>query len=300
MTVDELAELLRNARDATVSTLSALFLGLSSYREPDAEAFARLVLPLVLAGQRTVAQIVAVYLTDAAQQATVTPERPTGISIPPISIPDVDVLGRLPDVDMLPVYERPFVTVWAELAKSPARRVLDAQLAEATFPGEIEGSMTKAVQKGVQRLERMADMDLQQAASRAASAGMKRLPPNVRPAHWRRRLIGEENCALCVVASTMRYTVDTLKPVHPGCDCQVEPIFAGQDDPDDDALLEAAHTAVQELTGRSDRGARAVDYRKIITSMTKRHGELAAPLLARPLDHFTGPSQIPESTPGDR
>jgi hypothetical protein len=298
VTVDELADLLRSAREAVVSTLSALFLGLSSYRENDAEVFARQAMALILAGQRTVAEIVALYVQQTAQAATVTPENPTGIPIPPITIPDVDVLGRLPGSDEFSViYQRPFVTIWAELARrSPVAPDV------APDPLEVDGSMTKAVAKGVDRLERMADVDLQQAASRAATAAMQRLPEPARPTHWRRRLIGEDNCALCTIASTMRYTIEHLKPIHPGCDCQVEPIYPGQDDPDDDALLEAAHAAVLELTGDDDedRGGRAVDYRKITLSMERHHGELAAPLLANPRHDFTTASQIPDSQPGDR
>ena len=293
MTVDELADLLRAARDAVVSTLSALFLGLSSYRENDAEAFARQAVPLILAGQRTVAEIVALYVQQTAQE-----QAPAGISIPPITIPDADVLGRLPgSEEFLVVYQRPFVTVWAELAKAAA-----VDPARVPDPVEVEGSMTRAVEKGDDRLSRMADMDLQQAASRAATAAMTALPPARRPAYYRRRLVGSENCALCTIASTNRYRIEHLKPVHPGCDCQVEPIYPGQDDPDDDALLEAAHAAAVELVGGDeDRGGRRVDYRKItLSSMERRHGELAAPLLANPRHDFTGPSQIPDSQPGDR
>lgn len=290
MTVDELAEILRTAREGVVSTLTALFWGMSSYREADAEAFARQALPLILAGQRTVAQVVAAYTQQAAQDAA-----PAGIVIPPISIPDADVLGRLPDIDLYPVYQRPIVTIWAELAKAPPARVLDAELDAAPDPVDVEGSMTKAVDKGAKRLASMVDMDLQQAQSRAARAAMQALGDRRGPLHWRRVLVGEENCALCTIASTQKYSLDVLKPVHPGCDCQVRPVFPGQDDPDDDNLLESAHAAVEELTGVSDRGGRAPDYRKIILSMTKEHSELPVPLLARPQDRFATAKDIPNA-----
>jgi hypothetical protein len=290
VSVEELAELLRAARDSVVSTLSALFLGMSSYRENDAEAFARQALPLILAGQRTVAEIVAFYVQQAAVEATVTPENPGGIPIPPIGIPDADVLGRVGDTDYFVVYQRPFVTVWAELSK--ASRTLLNELDDAPDPLEVEGSMTKAVDKGAKRLASMVEMDLQQAQSRAATAAMRRLPRAARPTHWRRVLVGEENCALCTIASTQKYGVEKLKPVHPGCDCQVRPVFPGQDDPDDDSLLERAHDAVEELTGVSDRGGRTADYRKLTLRMEKEHGELAAPLLAVPRHDFTGPDDV--------
>jgi hypothetical protein len=93
----------------------------------------------------------------------------------------------------------------------------------------------------------------------------------------------------------MRYTRDDLNPVHPGCDCRVDPIFPGGPDPvDEDALVEAAHAAARELTGVEDRGGRLVDYRKIRTNITARHGEHPAPLLVRPADHFTTEDELPD------
>jgi hypothetical protein len=290
VTIEQLADALRAAREATVSTLSALFLGMRSYREDDAEAFARQALPLILAGQRTVAQVVALYIAEAAQQATVSEENPIGIPIPPIGIPDVDVTGRLGDVDFFTVYQRPFVTIWAELAR---RSPVDPSA--VPDPEEIAGSMSKAVDKAEKRLASMVEMDLQQAEARAAKEAMSRLPKEVRPTHWRRVLVGEENCALCTIASTQRYYVEDLKAVHPGCDCKVRPVFPGEDDPDDDELLEAAHDAVEELLGESSRGGREPDYRKLMLASTKRHGELAAPLLANPRHDFTGPRGIPRN-----
>lgn len=47
---------------------------------------------------------------------------------------------------------------------------------------------------------------------------------------YRRVLTGRENCALCVIASTQRYNVGNLMPIHPGCvpgDSILSPVAGG-------------------------------------------------------------------------
>lgn len=90
---------------------------------------------------------------------------------------------------------------------------------------------------------------------------------------YRRVLTGRENCALCVVASTQRYWVEDLLPIHPGCDCSVQPLPPGMEnqqviDPD---LLDRAHAAVEDRYGSYAPDARAIDYREII--LVSDHGE---------------------------
>jgi hypothetical protein len=97
---------------------------------------------------------------------------------------------------------------------------------------------------------------------------------------------------MCTIASTQRYHVADLSPIHPGCDCVVEAIFGPVDRVIDPQLLEQVHAAVLDLTGVVDRGGRAVDYRHIMTQITHTHGELGQ-MLARPGDRFTGPRSIP-------
>lgn len=73
------------------------------------------------------------------------------------------------------------------------------------------------------------------------------------------------------------------------CDCVVEPILGPVEDRIiEPELLERVHAAVKELTGVEDRGARAVDYRKLLVDMTKDHGELG-PMLVHPRHDFQGP-----------
>jgi hypothetical protein len=228
------------------------------------------------------AQLVAAFLAYTAQEAAPvsTPPQPGELILPPV-IPDVDVLDRDGGVDMWEVYQRPFRTVWTTLSEG--------------------GTMTEAVTAGGVRVAEMAEIDLQDTEARAFRSGMAALPEAVRPRYWRRVLRGDENCAMCVLASTQRYRIEKLKPIHPGCDCKVSPVYPGQRDPVDvDTLVAAANAAAAELTGTTDFGGRRVDYRTITTNITAQHGEHAAPLLVRPLDRFDSPDDLPGDDPARR
>lgn len=281
MTLDELTALVAELRAQTVDTAKAVFYGMTDYRDSDAVEFVSRFLPLLRAGQRTMAQLVAAYLASSAAESlpVSVAAQPGNLILAPV-IPDVDVLDREPGVDMWEVYQRPFRTVWTELSVRP--------------------QMTVAVELGGLRLAEMVEMDLQQSESRAFASGMALLPEQVRPRYWRRVLEGPESCAMCVLASTQRYRIAELKAIHPGCDCKVEPIYPGEGDPFaqfDDELVRRAQAAARELTGTSDAGGRRVDYRTITTNITAEHGEHAAPLLVRPLDRFTDPGDLPGDDP---
>ena len=90
---------------------------------------------------------------------------------------------------------------------------------------------------------------------------------------YRRVLTGRENCALCVVASTQRYYRGDLLPIHPGCDCGVQPLPPGLavNQVIDEDLLEQVHQITADRLGVSDRGGRTPDYRKLLT--VSEHGE---------------------------
>jgi hypothetical protein len=57
----------------------------------------------------------------------------------------------------------------------------------------------------------------------------------------------------------------------------------------DEEKLERIHDLVEEALGKSDRGGRAVDYRKIIVA--NDHGEIG-PVLGYRGQRFTGPDDI--------
>lgn len=265
MTPEQFTAARRALSTALIEALRRLFNRPGSYHQPDAAAFVQQAVPLVQGAQQSLAELTSAYLVSQASAATGRPVAPVGVA----ASKAVNLRrGITPDE----VYQRPFTTIYTALSKGKP--------------------LADAVKLGENRLSQIAEFDLQQTYAHASRAVMAALPASVRPEFWRRTLVGTENCALCVVAATQRYHREKLNPIHPGCDCRVDPIF-GEDpgqtiEPD---LLEKAHAAVKELTGKSDRGARAVDYRKVTLSMTREHGELG-PLLARPLNHFTGPSGI--------
>lgn len=265
MTPEQFAVLRRNMSKRLVTTLIQMFLGLGEWRQADADRFVAQAVPLVQGGQRALAGLTATFIAD---QATAGLGRP----VAPPAVPDTEMIGLRAGVDPDVVYRRPFVELYTALKNARP--------------------MTDALRLGRVRLSEITEMDLQQTYSRASRAALRALPARDRPRFWRRMLTGLENCALCVVASTQRYTVEDLSPVHGGCDCEVQGLW-GPDpgqiiEPD---LLEQVHGAVLALTGKQDRGAREPDYRDLLVQMTAEHGELG-PLLVRPRDYFTGPDEV--------
>lgn len=265
MTPEEFAQARRGLSEQLVDLLVALFFGLGSWRDRDAEGFVADAVPAVQGTQQALAELTAAYLAEQAAEAL-------GIPIPTLVVPGREVFDLRRGVTPEQVYRRPFATVYNALAK-----------------GE---SLTTALERGRTRLAAVAEMDLQQTYARSSRAALRALPQGARPRFWRRELSGLESCALCVIASTQRYTVGDLNPIHPGCDCLVQPIY-GRDPGQVIApeLLEQVHGAVQELTGRADRGAREPDYRHLVVQMQREHGELGV-LLVRPGDRFTGPGDL--------
>lgn len=246
-----------------IAALSAYFAGLGAWRDADATRFTRQAVPLVHGAQQALAGLVAAYLAQHATQQTGTPV--------PAPVLPARAVTNLRGVPASEVYTRPFKDVWAALAQNK--------------------TLEQAVAQGTSRLREVAEGDLQTTYAAANQQSMSRLPARARPQGWRRVLQGTSSCALCVLASTHHYTIRDLNPIHPGCDCTVEPVYGPQ--PGSDATAERVHAAVRELTGQSSAGGRgALDYHQI--QITQTHGELG-PMLARPGDHFTGPSEIPSS-----
>jgi hypothetical protein len=67
-------------------------------------------------------------------------------------------------------------------------------------------------------------------------------------------------------------------------------IYAPHTLTDSGDLLEPVHNAIQDRFGVSDRGARAIDYRKVLS--VHQHGELG-PLLTVKTHKFTGEKDLP-------
>lgn len=208
--------------------------------------------PFVEAAQMALANLTSVYLAAA-----------TGTT--PVPVADDITTGRGVPNDL--VYQRPVIATRALVARGVP--------------------VDKAFESGGRRLESLATTDLQMAKTLQAQRSLE--DTDVR--YYRRVPTGNENCALCLIASTQRYKKANLMPIHPGCDCDIDIIPPGMDldsalDPE---LLNATHQQVKGFAGVEDRGGRAVDYRKLI--VTNEHGELG-PVLSWHGQKFTGPADI--------
>lgn len=252
--------LTKSLRDRVISFVLDAFDGLGSYRDADAITFIERVLPVVLGAQRQMGQVTDAYLSAMIADMLGGAAAPVGVQLD-------EALRGVPPAE---VYRRPFVTAWTALSQGK--------------------DLVDAVGEGRTRLLSITETDLQLARTHAARESMTRRGAQF----YRRRLSGSKNCGLCVIASTQRYRVERLMPIHPGCDCKPEPI-AGDRDPGqilDEGLLEEAHAAIAKGTGESDRGGRAPDYREVI--VTREHGEYG-PLLAVRRHSHTGPQDLPGS-----
>lgn len=244
-------------RSRVISFVLDAFDSLGGHRDGDAVEFIEQVLPIVLAAQQQMGQITDAYLSTMIADMLGGAAAPVGVAL------DEALRG----VDPAEVYTRPFVTTWTALSRGKA--------------------YAQAVTEGRTRLLSITETDLQLARTQAAQQSMRRSGAQF----YRRRLTGTKNCALCTLASTQRYRVESLMPIHPGCDCKVEPLVGNRDPGQiiDEALLRDAHAAVAKGVGASDAGGRAPDYREVI--ITRQHGEYG-PLLAVARHEFTGPDDI--------
>ncbi len=242
--------------------------GMGSYRDADIDRLVSLVTPKVLAGQRQIAGLTDAYL------ATLTGGRRLGAD--PKAITGAAVRGG---AELTAVYRRPGATVHSQLAKG------------ATF--------AQAVAVGTKRLRSLVNTDMQLAMRQQASYSMQASGRE----YYRRVLTGAEDCALCAIASTQRYSTADLMPIHPGCDCDVAPIDDGFDPGQviNAGLLEQLHDSIEEQIGVRDISARDAglgktaggksvsDYTELV--VTNIHGEYG-PTLGWRGNHFTGPSDI--------
>lgn len=246
---------------------------LPDYRDKAVDALVDAVTPMVAAGQIQVAELTRSYIAMIAQEYGY--ETALGAV-------DEGAVTNLRGVDPDVVYRRPANTVYTRLSEG--------------------ADIAQAKQSGGLRLLQLIGTDMQMAKraqfhQSAKQAGFQ---------NYRRVLHGNKNCALCVVASTQRYLVDHVAPIHPACDCGFEPLPRGfYEQVLDGDLLERAHGLVEEHLGVSDRGARSPDYRKImfdqkngtytindtIAVKVREHGEYG-PTLTWGDQNFTGPKSL--------
>lgn len=308
------------------------------YSDDAADAYVATIVPVMAGAQTAAAQLTAAYLAymtaDMAGQAL-------GSVVPPV-VDLAKVTGSALRNGMSPevVYRRPFQQVWTEIARAERKlaetpavspisepiqvpRVADLtpprpdQAAEPSrnepVPAPTRDEIrADAVKAGERRAQTIGATDLQLATTKTAQDV---LGSNQSVVGYRRVLTGAENCGMCVVVSTRLYHKRNLLPIHPGCDCVVCPVMAGEDPgrtinnrllktdavpsafnkhgvPVFDAdqtidlgdLLQDTHDAIARQFGASYRDAKKVDYRKVIT--VHQHGEVG-PVLTVARHKFT-------------
>lgn len=215
---------------------------LPHYRASAVEDMIEAITPRVAAGQLRIADLTRAYLAQCAR------ELGWKVVLPPI---DQDEIHGARGVDPRVVYRRPAVDVYTALAAGKP--------------------LPQAAAEGRLRLTQLIGGDMQLAKVHASRQSMRGYPEEGQ--FYRRVLTGRENCALCVVASTQRYYRGDLLPIHPGCDCDVQPLPPGLavNQVIDEDLLEQVHQITADRLGVSDRGGRTPDYRKLLT--VSEHGE---------------------------
>lgn len=215
---------------------------LPHYRTSAVEDMIQAITPRVTAGQLRIADLTRAYLAQCAR------ELGWKVALPPI---DQDEIRGARGVDPRVVYRRPAVDVYTALAAGKP--------------------LPQAAAEGRLRLTQLIGGDMQLAKVHASRQSMRGYPAEGQ--FYRRVLTGRENCALCVVASTQRYYRDDLMPIHPGCDCGVQPLPPGLavNQVIDEDLLEQVHQITADRLGVSDRAGRTPDYRKLLT--VSEHGE---------------------------
>ena len=215
---------------------------LPHYRTSAVEDMIQAITPRVTAGQLRIADLTRAYLAQCAR------ELGWKVVLPPI---DQDEIRGARGVDQRIVYRRPAVDVYTALAAGKP--------------------LPQAAAEGRLRLTQLIGGDMQLAKVHASRQSMRGYPEEGQ--FYRRVLTGRENCALCVVASTQRYYRGDLLPIHPGCDCGVQPLPPGLavNQVIDEDLLEQVHQITADRLGVSDRGGRTPDYRKLLT--VREHGE---------------------------
>lgn len=234
------------------------FESLGSWRDDDYLRFVRQITPILSGAKMQAAQASVAFYKSMANLDDQDWQQPT------ISAADLTTQALRNGVTTDQVYRRPFVDVYTALSKGK--------------------QMTEAIEAGANRVESLASTEIQLARR---NVGLKARNANDRIVGYIRTLTGAENCALCYVASTQRYTRGELMPIHPGCDCGEMPLYGTQDPGQviDEARLEATHDSIAERFGVSARDARSVDYSNI---KIEQNGELGPVLTVRG-QQFTGP-----------
>lgn len=184
-------------RSTVTRAVEAQWDRLDNWRTEDITRFAKAVAPIVEAGQAQVATLTDAYLAQFEASALDERVRPVGVR------PALVTVSSIRGVPTAEVYYRVGPTVWYGLSKG-----LD---------------LNAAVAKARARLASMVAVDLQLAkthTARTVLASKDNVTGFTRVTHG--------TCNLCLSTAHERYAVDELLPIHPGCNCDVAPVYDGK------------------------------------------------------------------------
>ncbi|MEU4579970.1 hypothetical protein [Nonomuraea sp. NPDC023979] len=170
----------------------------TAYDRASVPGFVDQLVPLVHEGQAQEVSLTVAMLRELSLLRT-------GVPTPDVDLSKLE--GRQGGVSLDDVYARPFVWLWTDLKNGkPFEDALD---------------------DAADRLGKSIEADLQLASRNAADAV---IDADRRTIGFKRVLSDRPNhCPLCVVASTNHYRKGDLLPIHPGCGCGVEPVYADAD-----------------------------------------------------------------------
>jgi hypothetical protein len=246
----------RRLRVLAANGVSRIWQSLPGYDRQNIDEWLTRTLPLIAGAQRASVALTEAYLARELRR------QPLGIN--PDDLIGAGVRnGTPPEV----VYERPFVTVWTALQSGHA--------------------WADAVASGLARATSTAETDVQ-LAMRGTLREVGQLDDTI---YGYERVPDGNACDLCLIASTQRYHVEDLMPIHNRCGCGVGVIT----DPEVGQIINRERYtdlkqrgAISKITDQRRR-ARAEDT---ATAAIAEHGELG-PVLVDGAQHFTTAAEIP-------
>jgi len=265
--------------NGTGDRLANIFRGLDNWRDEDFEKLLPLIENTLSGAKLQSARLQTEFYKQMAELRNEAFRQPT------VRRRDLSTESLRNGTSTREAYRRPFIEVYTAIAANK--------------------SISEAIEQGARRMQSLASTDVQLARR---NAGLLARNGNGNIVGYVRTLTGAENCALCTIASTQRYTRGDLMPIHPGCDCGEMPIY-GNEDPGqviDEVRLDQTYDSIeQELQLNPDFGARDAGLGKVINSptegqkladyteivVTSEHGEYGPTLRWRD-QSFTGPSDL--------
>lgn len=243
-------------RQAVLKYATTAWSSAGSWRDADVDRLVNLILPKVQAGQLQTARLTSAYVVALAKVVDRKTVRAASV------VTDDILLAR--GVDQSVVYRRPAVEMYTALSNG--------------------STLTQAVTQGLGRLSSIISTDMQLSVTHQERRAYK----GAGYTYTVRTLTGRESCALCIIASTQRYHVSELRPIHPDCDCGSRQISA-QYDPGqvlDSKLLSQAYDLLGSGNAKDATGTNLIDLIAV-----RQHGEIG-PVLTWADQHFTGPEQL--------